>query len=85
MAPKDKIILEVGYNLVDDLKKDKENIYLFELLKIPSIRENLPKNIVLNKSREVQNNNLELFGKPDGQKINVKKGPPFSSNFWNFK
>ena len=49
---KDKVIFEIEYNLVDDLKKAKENIYLFELLKIPSMRENLPKNMVLNKSRE---------------------------------
>ena len=57
-ASKDKVIPEVEYNLVDDLKKAKENIHLFGLLKILSIRENLPKNMVLNKSREVQNNNL---------------------------
>ena len=55
---KDKVIPEVEYNLVDELKMAKANIYLFELIKIPSIRENLPKNMVLNKSREVYNNNL---------------------------
>ena len=48
-TPKEKVIHEVEYNLVDYLKKDKENISLFELLKIPPIRENLPKSMVLNK------------------------------------
>ena len=80
-APKDKVIPEVEYNLVDDLKKEKANISLFELLKIPSIRENLPKNMILNKSREVQNNNLEMCAKLDGQNTSMKRVPPFLLNF----
>ena len=53
IAPiKEKVIPEVKYNLVDDLKRAKDNISLFALLKIPSLREILPKNMVLNKSRE---------------------------------
>ena len=80
-APKVKVIPEVEYNLVDDLKRDKENISLFELLKIPSIREILPKNMILNKSREVQNNNLEICAKLYGQKNSVKRVPPFLLTF----
>ena len=80
-APKDKVIPKVEYNLVDDLKRDKANISLFDILKIPYIRENLPKNMVLNKSREVQNNNMEICAKPDGQKISVDRVPPFLLNF----
>ena len=34
-TPKEKVIPELEYDLVDDLKKAKENISLFELLKIP--------------------------------------------------
>ena len=67
--------------MVDDFKKAKANIYLFELLQIPSIRENLPKNMILNKSREVQNNNLETFAKPDSQNPNMKRVPPFLFTF----
>ena len=74
---KDKVSFEIKYNLVDDLKRAKANIYLFELFKIPSIRENLPKNMVLNESREVQNNNMEFCAKPDGQKTSVKMVPLF--------
>ena len=40
---KEKEFPEVEYNLIDDLKKDKTNIYLYKLLKIPSIREILPR------------------------------------------
>ena len=46
---KEKVILEFEYNLIDDLKKDKADISFFELLKIPSIREFFPKNMVLNR------------------------------------
>ena len=76
-----KVIPEVEYNLVDDLKRAKANISLFELLKIPSIRENLPKNMVLNKSREAQNNNLDVCTKPDAQKSSIKRVPPFLLTF----
>ena len=55
---KEKVILEVEYNLADYLKRAKANISLFELLKIPSIRESFPKDMVLNKSREAHNQNL---------------------------
>ena len=65
VPPKEKVIPEVEYNLVDDLKRDKSNISLFEHLKIPSMRENIPKSMNLNQSREVQNNNLESCAKPD--------------------
>ena len=78
---KDKVIPEVEYNLVDDLKKDKANISLFELLKIPSRRENLPKNTMLNKLKEVQNNNLEICTKLDGQNTSMKRVPPFLLTF----
>ena len=52
-TPKETIILEIEYNLIDDLKRDKDNIFLFELLNIPSMSENIPKSMILNKSREV--------------------------------
>ena len=57
VAQKKTIIPEIEYNLIDDLKRDNYNISLFKLLKIPYMRENLPKSMILNKSREVQNNN----------------------------
>ena len=64
MAPiKERVIFEVEYSLIDNLKRAKAKISLFELLKIPSIREILPNNTVLNKSRESQNHNLEFFSK----------------------
>ena len=66
---------------MDELKKAKGNISLFELLKIPSITENLPKNMILNKSREVQNNNLEICANPDSQKPTMKRVPPFLLTF----
>ena len=48
-SQKETIIPEVEYNLIDDLKRSKANISLFEILKIHSIRENIPKSIILNK------------------------------------
>ena len=37
-TPKEKVIPEIEYNLIDDLKRAKANISLFELLNIPSMR-----------------------------------------------
>ena len=81
VSPKEKVIPEVEYNLVDDLKRSKANISLFELLKIPSIREILPKNMVLNKSRKTQNHNLEICTKPESQNFGTKRVPPFLLTF----
>ena len=67
--------------MVDDLKRAKANISLFEILKIPSIRESLPNNMVLNKSREAQNHNLEICTKPESQKSGTKRVPPFLLTF----
>ena len=67
--------------MVDDLKRDTTNISLFELLKIASIRENIPKNMVLNKSTKVHNHNVEVCTKPDAQKFGTKRVPPFLLNF----
>ena len=78
---KEKVIPEVEYNLIDDLKRAKANISLFELPKISSIREGLPKNMVLNRSREAQNHNLEVCTKPESQKYATKKVPPFLLTF----
>ena len=77
VTAKQKVIPEIEYNLVDDFKKAKANISLFELLKIPSMRENIPKSMILNKSREVHNNNLEICAKPDSQNPSMKMTPPF--------
>ena len=63
--PKEKVIPEIEYNLVENLKRDKANISLFELLKIKYIIENLPKCMIVNKIREAQNNNFEVCIKPD--------------------
>ena len=41
--PKEKVIPEVEYNLVDDLKRDKEKIYLFKLLKYHPLERIYPK------------------------------------------
>ena len=71
--------------MIDDLNRDKTNISLFELFKIPSMRENLPKSIILNKSREVQNNNLETCAKANSQKPSMKRVPPFLLTFEIFK
>ena len=84
VPPKERVILEVEYNLVDDLKRVKSNISLFELLKIPFIREILPKNMVLNKSREAQNHNLEIYMKSESQKSSTKRVPPFFTDFRDF-
>ena len=56
-------------------------MYLFEILKIPSIRENLPKGMIVNKTREDQNNNLEFCTKNNAQKSGIKRIPPFLLNF----
>ena len=79
--PKEKVIPEIEYNLADDLKRDKVNISLFELLKIPFIRENLPKGMIVNKTREAQNNNLEVCTMADAQKSGIKRVPPFLITF----
>ena len=78
---KEKVIHEVKYNLVDNIKRAKANISLFELLNIPSIRERLLKNMVLKKSREAQNYNLEIRTKPESQKFGTKSVPPFLMTF----
>ena len=44
---KDTLILELEYNLAEDLKRVKANISLFDLLKIPSIRDSLPKSMII--------------------------------------
>ena len=80
-TPKEKVIPEIEYNLIDDLKKAKAHISLSELLKIPSMRENLPKSMILNKSREVQNNNLETCANPNSQKPSMKMTPPLLLTF----
>ena len=56
---KDTLIPEPEYNLAEDLKRVKENIYLFDLLKIPSIRDSFPKSMIIKQPREAHNNNLE--------------------------
>ena len=52
---KDTLILDPEYNLAGDIKRVKENIYLFNLLKIPSIRDSLPKSMIFKQPREAQN------------------------------
>ena len=78
---KEMVIPKVEYNLIDDLKKDKADISLFELLKIPSIREFFPKNMVLNRSRETHNHNLEICTNPESQNSSTKTVPPFLLTF----
>ena len=78
---KEMVIPKVEYNLIDDLKRAKANISLFELLKISSVREGLPKNMVLNRSIEAQNHNLEVCTNLDSQKYATKKVPPFLLTF----
>ena len=78
---KEMVIPKVEYNLIDDLKRAKANISLFELLKISSVREGLPKNMVLSRSIEAQNHNLEVCTKPKSQKSATKKLPPFLLTF----
>ena len=56
---KDTLIPEPEYNLAQDLKRVKENISLFELLKIHSIRDSFPKIMIIKQPREAQNNNLD--------------------------
>ena len=56
---KDTLIPEPEYNLVEDLKRVKVNISLLDLLKIPSIRDSLPKSMITKQPREAQNNNLD--------------------------
>ena len=48
------------------------------------MRENLHKRMILNKSREVQNNNLKTCVKPDSPKYSMKKTPPFLLTFGIF-
>ena len=79
--PEEKVIPEIEYNLVDDLKRAKTNISLFELLKIPSIRDNLPKGMIVNKTREAQNNNLEVCTNHDAQNSGIKRVQPFLLTF----
>ena len=81
VLPKEKVIPEVEYNFVDDLKRAKAHISMFELLKIPSIREILPNNMVLSKSIEAQNHYLEIFTNSESQKYGTKIIPPFLLNF----
>ena len=81
VAPKETIIPEIEYNLIGDLKRTKANISLFELLKIHSTREILPKSMILNKSREDQNNNLETYSNLERQKLCGKKTPTFLLTF----
>ena len=81
MAQKETVIPEVEYSWIDDLKRTMANISLFELLEIPSMGESLPKSMVLNKSKEDQNNNLETYSKPDSQKPCGKKTPAFLLTF----
>ena len=81
MAQKETIIPEVEYSRIDDLKRTMANISLFELLEIPSMGESLPKSMILNKSKEDQNNNLETYSKPDSQKPCGKKTPAFLLTF----
>ena len=54
---------------------------MFELLKIPYIRENFPKNMVLNRSREAQNHSLDICTNLESQKSATKTLPPFLLNF----
>ena len=44
---KDTLIPEPKYNLAKDLKRVEENISLFDILKIPSIRDSLPKSMII--------------------------------------
>ena len=60
---KDTAIPEPKYNLDEYLKRVKENISLFDLLKIPSIRDSLPKSMIIKQPRETQNNNLDSYAK----------------------
>ena len=56
---KDTLIPEQEYNLAKDLKRVKEKISLFDLLKIPSIRDSLPKSMIIKQPIECHNNNLD--------------------------
>ena len=78
---KEKVIPEIEYNRIEDLKRDKANISLFEVLKIPSIKEGLSKNMVLNRSIESQNHNLEVYIRHGSQKYSTKRIPPFLLTF----
>ena len=67
--------------MAEDLKRVKANISLFELLRIPSIRDSIPKSMIIKQPRETQNNNLEFYAKPNNQKPESKGIPPFFLTF----
>ena len=68
LPQKDTVIHEPEYNLGEDLKIVKANISLFDLLKIPSISDSLPKSVIIKRPRETQKNNLDSYAKPNHQK-----------------
>ena len=65
---KDTLIPKIEYNLAEDLKRVKENISLFDLLKIPSIRDSLPKSMIIKQPLESQNNNFDSTPRPNHPK-----------------
>ena len=78
---KDTFIPKLEYNMAEDLKRVKANISLFDLLKIPSIRDSLPKSMIIKQPREAQKNNLDSYAKPNNQKPGSKGIPPFLLTF----
>ena len=78
---KDTLIPEPEYNLVEDLKRVKANISLFDLLKIPSIRDSLPKIMIIKKPREIRNTNIDSTSHPNHPKLGSKGTPPFLLTF----
>ena len=67
--------------MVEDLKRVKENISLFDLLKIHSIRDSFPKSMIIKQPREAQNNNLDSPPRPNHPKPRSKGTPPFLLTF----
>ena len=75
------LILEPEYNLVEDLKRVKANIYLFDLFKIPSIRDSLPKIMIIKQPQKAQNNNFDSAPRLNHPKPGSKGTPPFLLTF----
>ena len=67
--------------MAEDLKRVKENISLFDLLKIPSIRDSLPKIMIIKQPQEAQNNNFDSTPRPNNPKLGSKGTPPFLLTF----
>ena len=67
--------------MAKDLKIFKENISLFDLLNIPSIRDSLLKSMIIKQPKESQNNNIDSSPRPNYPKPGSKGTPPFLLTF----